>query len=143
MAVGWRCRLCTNQAIEGSPYCADHAGIKQTSRPPRPYGGRGSPKGQAFGPTASKEWRALSRAILKRSPWCVRCRSMERWTGAAVADHVIPARMLHEKDPALVFDEAWIQPLCRPCHATKTLHERRGTAYDYREAPVKCWLIRR
>ena len=137
------CRLCADPAIEGTPFCERHQHVKQSKPPRNPYGGRGAPKGQPFEPTNNREWWKFSRQFLKENPWCCRCRTMERWTAARVTDHVIPARKLYAKDPSLIYDKTWLQPLCQPCHGTKTLHERRGQAYDYRSTPTKCYLLKK
>ena len=143
MIVAYQCRLCADPAVEGTAFCKRHQSIRQTRRPPRPYHGKYAPRGPRFGPTSSREWFALSRAFLADNPFCARCRLKGRTVMATVSDHVVPARLLHKRDPSLVFDRAWLQPLDSKCHGTKTMHERRGEAWDYRTNPATKIIIPR
>jgi 5-methylcytosine-specific restriction protein A len=43
-------------------------------------------------------------------------------TAATVVDHVIP----HKGDKALFWDESNWQPMCAPCHSSKTVKEDMG-----------------
>ena len=62
------------------------------------------------------KWQRARTTFLKKHPLCAYCLAQSRLTPATVVDHVIP----HRGDPALFWDEANWQPLCKPCHDQKT-----------------------
>ena len=144
MTAGWRCKLCPRPAMEGSTFCREHAGVREPkARRRNEYAGKYEPRGPRFGPTATAEWHEFSRRFLRQNPWCARCRASDRWVRSTDTDHVIPARKLHERSPALIYDPAWLQALCKKCHGTKSLHERSGRCYDYRQTPIKCYMVKK
>ena len=69
----------------------------------------------------SSRWRKLRRVFLQEHPLCVQCQELGTLTPASVVDHITP----HKGDEALFFDEANLQPLCKPCHDRKTVEEGR------------------
>lgn len=70
-------------------------------------------------------WRRLRQAVLDKRPLCVMCLQDGRITPATVVDHIIP----HRGNPALMWDEANLQPLCATHHnATKQRLEKGSRA---------------
>ena len=61
-------------------------------------------------------WRAFRKNYLNRYPLCVQCDREGRTTAATVVDHIKP----HRGDEVLLWAEANMQPLCKPCHDQKT-----------------------
>ncbi len=58
-------------------------------------------------------WARLRAKVLLRDGYqCAMCSAVESNTANLVADHIKP----HRGDPALFWDEANIQTLCKPCH---------------------------
>lgn len=73
-------------------------------------------------------WRSLSRRFLVDNPICARCQRSGRPRPANLVDHILPVRYYPDKS----FDTSNLQSLCKPCHSTKSGHERRSfLAYDY------------
>lgn len=69
-------------------------------------------------------WRQLRKAQLQRNPFCRYCAQVGNRTPATVADHIKP----HRGNPALFFDAANLQSLCKTCHdSAKQRLERSGT----------------
>lgn len=66
-------------------------------------------------------WARASAAFLDRHPLCRHCLAHGVRRAAVVTDHVVP----HRGDPALFWDEANWQPLCKPHHDHKTATEDR------------------
>lgn len=64
-------------------------------------------------------WRKVRRSYLSARPLCVMCQAEGRVVSATVVDHITP----HKGDPALMWNEANWQPLCKPCHDSKTARE--------------------
>lgn len=65
-------------------------------------------------------WKKLRAAVLRREPLCRACEQAGRTTAATDIDHVVR----HRGNPALFWSVDNLQPLCGPCHVTKTLVER-------------------
>lgn len=61
----------------------------------------------------------MRRAILQASPLCVECGKQGRLTVANVIDHIKPVRLGGE-----FWDTKNMQPLCTPCHNSKSAKER-------------------
>ncbi len=59
----------------------------------------------------NRRWRRASRSYLRNHPQCAHCPC-----AATVVDHVKP----HKGDYDLFWQESNWQPLCKPCHDTKT-----------------------
>lgn len=70
----------------------------------------------------SNVWYRASVGFLRSHPLCVRCQEQGRYTAATVTDHIVP----HKGDMVLFWDKANWQPLCKPCHDTKTATEDGG-----------------
>jgi 5-methylcytosine-specific restriction protein A len=75
---------------------------------------------------STARWQVLRWSILVRDMFtCQRpaCRALVGDTSQLVADHIVP----HRGDPALFWDPANLQTLCKPCHdGLKQAEERRG-----------------
>ncbi len=69
----------------------------------------------------TKQWRAMRRDILQAQPLCVECGKQGRLTVANVIDHIKPVRLGGE-----FWDTKNMQPLCTPCHNSKSAKERHG-----------------
>ncbi len=69
----------------------------------------------------TKQWRAMRRDILQSQPLCVECGKQGRLTVANVIDHIKPVRLGGE-----FWDTKNMQPLCTPCHNSKSAKERHG-----------------
>lgn len=70
-------------------------------------------------------WRALRAAQLMRNPLCAMCNASRRITAATVVDH----KRKHKGDPALFWDPANLQSLCKLHHdGVKQSWEKGGKA---------------
>lgn len=69
----------------------------------------------------SKRWKQLRQMVLDSHPMCVACRQVGRLTQAEDVDHIVA----HQGDQRLFFDLTNLQPICKPCHGTKTAAETR------------------
>lgn len=71
-------------------------------------------------------WKRLRRDVLLEARYtCARCGVIDGDTRQLVADHVRP----HRGDPALFWDRANLQCLCKPCHdGAKQREEAAGRA---------------
>lgn len=144
------CRRCHRPAVKRG-LCEGHLKTPEYIPKQRPgFNTRHRKDIQRFEPIHSKRWTAFSKQYLRRNPLCVRCKVMGRHIAAGVVDHIIPARKLHERDPELLYDERYLQPLCswqtnphgKSCHSTKSMHERRGKYFDYRSDPPRCIMFK-
>lgn len=61
-------------------------------------------------------WAKMRSRTLRAKPLCAVCGKL-----AADVDHIQP----HRGDPKLFFDLGNIQPICKPCHKSKTRRERK------------------
>lgn len=98
-------RGCSALIARGERFCPAHTRKpKRRNETPISYGGR---------------WRAESKAFLAQdgNAWCRRCNGM-----AQCVDHIIP----HQGNEELFWDQSNWQPLCNPCHSTKTTSEDGG-----------------
>lgn len=69
----------------------------------------------------TRGWARLRAAQLRREPHCRICASVNQFTPATVADHIVP----HRGTRSLFFDPANLQSLCKRCHdSVKASHER-------------------
>lgn len=73
------------------------------------------PNAQRIG---GSRWRKLRRTILQAEPLCRMCMAKGRVTAATEVDHI---KALHQG--GLEFDAGNLQPLCSPCHASKSASE--------------------
>ena len=69
---------------------------------------------------SSRAWRALSVAVRKRHPLCVRCADVGVVRPADLVDHIKPVRV----HPELRLDVTNLQPLCNSCHNRKTAEDK-------------------
>lgn len=77
---------------------------------------RGSAHQRGYG----ADWRRLRAVVLAAEPLCRICAGAGRVTAATVVDHITPKAQGGPDTPAN------LQPLCAPCHDTKTATERHG-----------------
>ena len=64
-------------------------------------------------------WRKRRAIYLGAHPLCRHCAAKGRTTAATVVDHITP----HRGDQTLFWDQENWQPLCKPCHDSKTARE--------------------
>lgn len=65
---------------------------------------------------SSTRWRRLRRLVLLDEPFCRTCRAQGRLTVTIDIDHI----RKHDGSPALFWDRANLQGLCKACHTVKT-----------------------
>lgn len=77
-------------------------------------------------------WRKARAIYLRQFPLCngIQCIENGRLTPATVVDHIKP----HKGDELLFWQRANWQPLCKPCHDTKTATFDGGFGRAYRDA---------
>jgi 5-methylcytosine-specific restriction enzyme A len=71
-------------------------------------------------------WRNLRKAILRDSPYCVECKKADIVTIANIVDHIKPVstgKTANDRED-LMWRESNLQPLCKPCHESKSGKER-------------------
>ena len=68
------------------------------------------------------KWQRYRKAYLADHPLCAECDKAGRVTPATVVDHITP----HCGDVALFWEPANHQPMCKPCHDSKTAREDGG-----------------
>lgn len=66
------------------------------------------------------KWRFLRNTFLRRYPLCCKC---AKPTPATEVDHIIPHA--GQADP-LFWKWSNLQPMCKPCHSSKTARDRLG-----------------
>jgi 5-methylcytosine-specific restriction protein A len=93
---------CAQTTTEG--YCAKHRSARESAR------------GSAAARGYDTVWRKYRRAYLAEHPLCRRCEQEGQLTAASIVDHIVP----HRGDPVLFCEPTNHQPLCKPCHDTKT-----------------------
>jgi len=98
-------------ALVTARFCEQH----QRAARQRDDARRGSAASRGYG----HKWRQARQGYLARHPLCVRCRDAGRVTAATVVDHVVP----HRGDRGLFWNRNNWQPLCKPCHDSKTAAE--------------------
>lgn len=98
-------------------------------RPPgwQPPAERDKARGSAHARGYGRAWERLRAAVLAEEPLCRECAKAGRVTAAEDVDHIVP-RARGGTD-----DRANLQPLCAPCHSTKTATEDGG--FGRRGAP--------
>ena len=69
----------------------------------------------------SARWARFRRAYLRKHPLCRHCEAKGLIVPADELDHVVP---LHRGGS--MWAKSNIQPLCKPCHESKTRRERPG-----------------
>ena len=97
---------CADLARAGESRCKAHEKLRQ-----REYDAHRRPERHAF--YHSREWRALSRLVLKEQPYCA-CGAKTRQ-----ADHILSIKAR----PDLALDRGNVVARCRPCHSRKTAKE--------------------
>ena len=75
----------------------------------------------------NSRWRKERARFLKAHPLCVKCLENKMFEKATVVDHIVP----HRGGRELFWDEKNWQPLCKPCHDTKTMTEDRYQEFKY------------
>ncbi len=107
---------CVGYAVNRSPYCGRHAAAHARvfrSAEHRKEAARLYRTGQ---------WQVLRRQLLTQQPFCTECMKAGKYTLANEVDHIVP----HRNNERLFYDPSNLQPLCRPCHSTKTAREDGG-----------------
>lgn len=94
-------------------YCAEHQKDRQQYDQHR-----GSSNQRGY----TGAWRRARKVFLSKHPLCAECMKGNKVTAATVVDHIIP----HKGNKALFWDESNWQPMCAPCHSSKTLKEDMG-----------------
>ena len=85
------------------------------------------PRGTSTARGYGQRWRKARARFLRAHPWCVLCGAP-----ATVVDHREP----HRGDASLFWDEGNWQPMCKPCHDSKTAREGRwGRRSDFSGLP--------
>lgn len=79
-------------------------------------------RGSAASRGYDRRWRAYRESFLRKHPLCKACEDRGRVAAATVVDHIVA----HRGDSTTFWDKSNHQPLCVPCHATKTLAEMRA-----------------
>jgi 5-methylcytosine-specific restriction enzyme A len=64
----------------------------------------------------SVRWARLRREVIQDEPFCRACRRAGRRSLTVDVDHIVP----HRGNPAVFWDRANLQGLCKRCHTTKT-----------------------
>ncbi len=80
----------------------------------------------------NRRWRRASRSYLRNHPQCAHCPC-----AATVVDHVTP----HKGDYDLFWAASNWQPLCKPCHDTKTATHDGGFGREVTTAPTSPKLV--
>lgn len=77
----------------------------------------------------SARWRAVRQIVLAREPMCRACAAEGRERLAVEVDHIEPLVVsVRAGRPLMAFTESNLQPLCEPCHDTKSARERQAGA---------------
>lgn len=103
------CAICRRVLVRGPgpcPACRRARGRRYPSAAVRGY---------------DRKWRAARDGFLAKHPFCVRCLEDGREVRADELDHIRP----HRGDRGLFWMRANWQPLCKRCHARKSLAETR------------------
>ena len=79
---------------------------------------RGSSTQRGYG----SRWQRASKGFLRANPLCIECSREGLTVPATVVDHIVP----HKGDMVLFWESSNHQPLCKPCHDTKTAKEDGG-----------------
>ena len=70
----------------------------------------------------TNKWRDARAQYLREYPLCLHCMQKNLITPATEVDHIVP----HKGDMGLFWNRKNWQPLCKPCHSTKTAKEDGG-----------------
>ena len=99
---------------DGSSRCDKHKRAESRALDLR----RGSSSERGY----SYKWQQARKGFLRAHRLCVMCESHGEVVAATVVDHITP----HKGDKALFWQRSNWQPLCKPCHDSKTATEDRG-----------------
>jgi 5-methylcytosine-specific restriction protein A len=66
-------------------------------------------------------WRQLTAQVKLEQPLCVMCAVNDIDTPTKEIDHIIPTRV----NKALWFERSNLQGLCKSCHSTKSMRDRK------------------
>ena len=105
------CVVCGRALVRDDPRCAACRSARSKARHLH------TPSAAARG--YGHKWRAAREGFLRKHPFCAACLAAGREVRASELDHIRP----HGGDRAAFWDRANWQPLCKRCHARKTLGE--------------------
>ena len=108
------CIICQRTLVVGRARCS-HCERVRTRR-------YASASARGYG----RKWRTARAAYLQKYPFCRTCLSAGREVRATELDHIRPH---HGDDQLFWLSKNW-QPLCKPCHARKTLAETKEKYAD-------------
>ena len=109
--------------IDDPGFCEGHAKQRQREVDAR----RGTSAQRGYG----HRWQQARRVFLSENPLCLACEKVGRLTPATVVDHIDP----HKGDASKFWNRGNWQPLCKPCHDTKTAREDGGFGRDKKANP--------
>jgi len=108
------CTICRRALVRGPGHCA----ACRQARGPVPTRRQPSASARGYG----RKWQAARAGFLRKHPFCAGCLRRGLTIRATELDHIQP----HRGDQALFWRRANWQPLCKRCHARKTLAETRA-----------------
>lgn len=97
--------------LSDGAYCEEHRAAHEMQR----ERARGNSAERGY----NARWRRERLQFLREHPLCAECFKRGRLTPATEVDHITP----HRGDPTLFWNQSNWQPLCKPCHSTKTARE--------------------
>jgi len=112
------CTICRRVLVRGPGRCVACQTARGTVASRRPA----SAAARGYG----RKWQSARAGFLRKHPFCVVCLSRRLEIRATEVDHIRP----HRGDQALFWQRANWQPLCKRCHARKTLAETRAARPD-------------
>ena len=120
------CSRCSRLALTGKQYC--QICIKRPIFKKQAKWTSNKKRKNPYPLQNDKRWKQVRNQFIDQNPWCARHQIAGRLVGAQHVDHILPVRLR----PDLAYDPEWLQSLCQPCHSSKTMAERSGIAYDYK-----------
>lgn len=101
---------CSNYAVEGHCYCAEH--LKESQEKHKAFENAKRSNEEFY---HTSRWRMLRTEVVREQGCCQCCGTDTDLT----VDHIIDPR----GDEQLFFDKQNLQVLCKDCHRIKTAHE--------------------
>ena len=101
------------RVVAGGGYCEEH------QQPAHSYDQQ---RGTAAQRGYDHRWRKESRAFLQANPLCAECMKRGVVEPSTCTDHIVP----HKGDAVKFWTRSNWQPLCGPCHSSKTAKEDGG-----------------